>query len=350
MTTISNFISNNFEKCIFCNHKDSQQVQANIDGRAFLCPNCGYYEITGSLLRSSFSDEDLLNFFHKASAIAAERKLHGQDGFRLTTDNWKEFIADYPKSFIEKMDRTLVNLAYEANFEPIDVTLRNQDFSKLFIDNYDPFSESIPDFEPILSSLKETEMITYASVPDKVSKDKAYFIKLTVSGLKHIVELQKKYKDKYQAFIAMWFNGKTDVFKEATKKAIEAAGYKPEIVSEVHHNEFIMDKVTNLIDGSRFVIADLTSIPENENKSSGVRGGVYYEAGYAKGLGLPVIFTCNNDSHERVHFDLQQMNTILWRQEENGVLKTGNFDYVEYLTEHIIATVGRGPLFNDLQK
>ncbi len=47
-------------------------------------------------------------------------------------------------------------------------------------------------------------------------------------------------------------------------------------------------KLTKLVEGGfglRFMIADFT----------GHRGGVYFEAGFAHGLGIPVIWTCRED-------------------------------------------------------
>ncbi len=66
-----------------------------------------------------------------------------------------------------------------------------------------------------------------------------------------------------------------------------------------------MDRILARIRESRFVIADLTHN----------RGGVYYEAGFAEGLGIPVIYTCDADcldpeapKEKRVHFDCQHLN------------------------------------------
>ena len=340
MATIKDLIEENLHKCIFCQSQNSQELSPSIDGKEYTCSNCGSYQISATFLGCTYSDDVLLDFLKKAPAIAAERKLHGQDGFKLTTATWQDFLKDYPQDFIEKMDRALVKLAFESNWTPTQILLGHNDFGKLFIEYCISNNYEGPDFELMLKPLAAEGMITYNSTADMI-----YTVQLTVAGLKRAVELRNKHSNKHSAFIAMWFNNATDLFKEKTKEAIVAAGYKPEIVIEEHHNDFIMDKVINLINDSRFVIADLTSIPEQtKEKSSGVRGGVYYEAGYAKGLGRPVIFTCSNDSHSRVHFDLQQMNTILWHQNDNGVLMTGNFNYVEYLTERIIATVGKGPL------
>jgi hypothetical protein len=53
---------------------------------------------------------------------------------------------------------------------------------------------------------------------------------------------------------------------------------------------------------SRFVVADYT----------GHRGGVYFEAGFALGLGLIVIPTCRADEVPKLHFDIKHLNTLLW--------------------------------------
>ena len=107
----------------------------------------------------------------------------------------------------------------------------------------------------------------------------------------------------------------------------------------------IMDKIINFIDEARFVIADFTCIPEEQSDSGrpkcGVRGGVYYEAGYAKGLKLEVIHTCCINSQPRMHFDIQQKNTIFWKKEADGKITTNGQDYIEYLKQHIWATIGK---------
>ena len=81
------------------------------------------------------------------------------------------------------------------------------------------------------------------------------------------------------------------------------------------------------------MVADLT----------GYRGGVYWEAGFAFGLGLPVIYTCheqwlnsNKDlGIEGVHFDVSHRNMILWNDSEDGLNK-----FRDNLKNRIEAVVG----------
>jgi nucleoside 2-deoxyribosyltransferase len=54
---------------------------------------------------------------------------------------------------------------------------------------------------------------------------------------------------------------------------------------------------------SRYVIADFT----------GNRGGVYFEAGFAQGIGKPVIWLVDKADLGNVHFDTRQYNHIVYQ-------------------------------------
>jgi nucleoside 2-deoxyribosyltransferase len=44
--------------------------------------------------------------------------------------------------------------------------------------------------------------------------------------------------------------------------------------------------------------------------------GAYFEAGYAIGLNIPVIWCCR-DNDKDLHFDISQYNNILWKNKED---------------------------------
>ena len=67
---------------------------------------------------------------------------------------------------------------------------------------------------------------------------------------------------------------------------------------------------------------------------TGRRGGVYFEAGFALGLDLPVTWTCRKDDMQGLHFDIRQYNTIDWETREEPALR---------LQHRIEAAVGKGP-------
>jgi len=73
-----------------------------------------------------------------------------------------------------------------------------------------------------------------------------------------------------------------------------------------------MDFILSKIKSSRFIVAEI---------SSG-NLGVYYEAGYAMGKGLPVIAVAKEK--EKIHFDLQQFNTIFYKDLDDLEEKLSN--------------------------
>ncbi len=132
-----------------------------------------------------------------------------------------------------------------------------------------------------------------------------------------------------QGFVAMWFDKSLEAaFAQGFKPAIEEAGYAPYRVDQDHFLGKVDDRIIAAIRQSRFVVADFTCGAE------GARGGVYYEAGFAQGLGLPVIFTCRQDCFENVHFDTDHINHLIW---------TDPGDLRSKLQARIEATLGRGP-------
>jgi nucleoside 2-deoxyribosyltransferase len=127
-------------------------------------------------------------------------------------------------------------------------------------------------------------------------------------------------------FCAMWFSDDVKpLWTSAIEPAIRAAGYEPLRIDTKQHNGKIDDEIMASIRAARFVVADFT----------GNRGGVYYEAGFAHGLGLPVIFMCQEG--DDLHFDIRQYNCIFWKSDQLEVAQSR-------LKNRILATIGQGPL------
>ncbi len=132
-------------------------------------------------------------------------------------------------------------------------------------------------------------------------------VDITLLGWQRVEELRRR-PDSKQAFVAMSFK---DELREAWKKGIEPAlretGYDPLRIDNKEHNRKICDEIIAEIRRSGLLIADFT----------GHRGGVYFEAGYAMGLGITVIWTCREDDLKNAHFDTRQYNHIDWKTPED---------------------------------
>ncbi|MBZ0130582.1 MAG: hypothetical protein K8F59_15900 [Rhodobacteraceae bacterium] len=162
------------------------------------------------------------------------------------------------------------------------------------------------------------------------SKNTVHEMMLRPPGYARLAELEGYNAASKQAFVAMWFDETMkQVYDEGIAPAIRDAGYEPVRIDRKEHNNKIDDEIVAEIRRSRFVVSDFTQ------GASGARGGVYYEAGFAHGFNIPVIFTCRLDGLGKVHFDTRQYNHITW--ETPGELR-------ERLAKRISATLGDGPL------
>lgn len=115
-------------------------------------------------------------------------------------------------------------------------------------------------------------------------------------------------KDKYDC---------VDLVRKSTKIAIEKTGNEAYYVDLDVHNGNISDKIMEEIRNCKFLVADFTY----QNL------GVYYEVGYAKGIGKTVIYTCRADEFENIHFDIKQIQFVVWKDE---------VDYISKLEQQII--------------
>lgn len=151
---------------------------------------------------------------------------------------------------------------------------------------------------------------------------------ITPRGHQLLQELREGNPGSPIGFCAMWFKPELlALWSDAIEPAIRAAGYDPKRIDQHEHTNRIDDEIVAMIRRSRFVIADFT----------GQRGGVYFEAGYALGLGLRVIWTCREDYLKKVHFDTRQYNFLVWKQGDYA-------DLAKRLQNRIEATLGRGPI------
>ena len=152
----------------------------------------------------------------------------------------------------------------------------------------------------------------------------AFPVGITADGWDYLEQHERDFEERTQAFVAMSFSDDLKpIYEGPISRAIKEAGYKPYRVDAEPHSDRIDVKIIAEIKNSRFVVADVT-----EQKR-----GVYFEAGYALGLGLPVLWCVNKNDLDKVHFDTRQYNHIVWETEAD--LETGLYDF-------ICAIIGKG--------
>ena len=141
--------------------------------------------------------------------------------------------------------------------------------------------------------------------------DKVKVCNLTVAGYVRLAELEKTNVVSSKAFIAMQFNDSNlDAFvKDVVKPAVGEIGYDLVDMRDVAQAGVINNIMRAQIRDVAFAIVDLS----HDNP------GAYWEAGYAEGLGKPVIYICEKTKFEEesTHFDTNHCTTIPWSRDSD---------------------------------
>ena len=314
------------------------------DGRYVDSPRAGgKYFVTGTAV-SKLKAEDESTKARLTSWLIEQRNF-GVKYPEIDSDTIKSAKMRRPLSIGERTNRLLRYLA-DCEAAPgagfLHPVIENRNVSFLFclalIESEILYIQSM--IHVLNLKLQEREIQFYFSylkkkgwienIEESVPSGSIPQYRFTVEGYVRLAELEENRTSSSSAFVAMWFS---EEMNEAWRKGIEPgirdAGYKAVRVDHEPHNDRIDDRIIAEIRKSRFVVADFTQ------GRTGARGGVYYEAGFAHGLGIPVIFTCRQNKSKKVHFDTRQYNHIFWKEP---------IDLKQALTERIAATIGEGPI------
>jgi hypothetical protein len=128
---------------------------------------------------------------------------------------------------------------------------------------------------------------------------------ITGSGWRRIEQLRRAHIASRYAFLARKFANKDldRVYSQCLKPAVKQTGYDLQTVTQKagHIDAIIEDEIRRC----RFLIADLS----DDN------AGAYWEAGFAEGLGKPVIYICR-EGLKKTHFDTDHRQTVRWDLEK----------------------------------
>jgi hypothetical protein len=129
---------------------------------------------------------------------------------------------------------------------------------------------------------------------------------LTLYGWERYAALKQTQKDSRTAFMAMKFGDTelNDVVDRCFRPAVQRAGFDLHVLTDNQRAGLIDDQIRSALIAARFVVADLTH----------GSFGAYWEAGFADGRGLPVVYTCRRAEWDnaKTHFDTNHMTTVLW--------------------------------------
>lgn len=282
-----------------------------------ICSRCGEYIITGTALGMIRNAESSGNpHFTPRQVANISGWLKENPGFTVSSNNF-DFLKNIPTpSFHERCDKFLLKLESLTSYAGEKLEQNESWLAMAWAINVEELYE-------ILNYL-----ISSAFLIDHGSVIGTARVKIGPAGWARLETLRSVNRDSSQGFVAMWFDPQMQqIYEDAIFKGIRNAGFMPHRVDLREHNDKIDDEIVAQIRRSRFVLADFT----------GHRGGVYFEAGFAKGLGLEVIWTCREDHLDDLHFDIRQYNCITWKEDDL-------VSFSKRITYRIEAVLGRGPL------
>lgn len=312
----------------------------------------GKFEIDGTSI-------DELMHFSIAQKVAltdwlVKQRRMGVDCPTVELDVSKSFLSVSKISVIERMNRAIVWIGSWLH-TPGDKFCLGNDFTMVIMDvelkstsdRDAPYffaaigSEAVDDDEGILRLLHDAGYLRPSDGQTFKARSDLF---VTPSGWQKYAELAERDALGSQAFVAMWFGKSMDeAYENGFAAGILDAGYIPLRIDRVDHNNKIDDEIIAEIRRSKFLVADFTSELIERARPDGVpfkdtfaRGGVYFEAGFAKGLGKDVIWTVRQDVMEAgvLHFDTRQFAHIVWKDAA---------DLRSQLSKRISATLSDGP-------
>ncbi|MCH7592721.1 MAG: hypothetical protein IH989_08085 [Planctomycetes bacterium] len=330
------------QDCPLCDQSASHATDLASEVWRYECDRCGCFLLERNDEADFLQNERWQRIYprEKIGAVLREMQLMGRPKpfllFRKRSTYSNNFsnpvhiddlLALFPSTIPERIERSFCCLLRAKGSE-----LRaGQDieFSRNAWKGFVPFALDERELKYFLDALSEYGWISHKAT------ENYHLARITPKGWEKYHELTASHSDaRNPVFVAMWFGKKPGVdrsvemkalFEGVIKPACLRAGWDAVRADSREHNEPIMGKVLDGIRKAPFVIAELT-----DNNA-----GVFYEAGFALGLGKEVIYCRHTD--QRVHFDVSAINQVVWK--DNG-------DLAKRLYDRILETQEEGPFVN----
>jgi hypothetical protein len=298
--------------CILCGNNKATEIQVldheKVNQSKVKCERCGSYLYNGFGEAPPQVSEEIRPLLHLLSGLCRHQWDDAKNPFILTKEHLrdydiflKEVISLVPTDIPGKAQALLRTIASHSKFPGYSVGFSlGNDYPLAYCLNTEEFRYYLKHLEGLglISLRKEAYQNGNMRIPTC----------LTPAGWDRLTGEAGR-EGSNQCFVAMWFH---ESMEEAFGKGIKPladpkeTGFSMYRVDKKEFNDKIDDKILAEIKASRFMIADVT----------GHRQAVYFEAGYAKGLGLPVIWCCHKEAIEKCSFDTRQYHHIVWETPE----------------------------------
>jgi len=298
-------------KCPICGRADAEilfklEITNPDNSKTYCnCPRCFEFVIVNN--RSDLARNPEESKLKPYLAFYLRRHQSGVQP-QITISNWKELaLAEKAVTVPQKLERLLQLIADRTEVPGEAVHIDREIDAPLFN------ALSANEVNYLLKSLQDSQFVD-------LSADIA--AKMKVKGWQQLMPSPGSGGIPGTCFVAMSFDpALNSVFDEAIYPAAKDCGFEANRIDKKPTNGDINDHILAEIKKSQFVIADFTRHSP----------GVYFEAGFARGLGREVIWCCQEtDFKGRSHFDVNHYGHILW---------SNNADLKRQLTERILVTI-----------
>lgn len=277
--------------CLLCQNKKAlRQTEGRRDFYWFDCPACGSYGVSRTLdaVMNGSGGANYKQNAYIASGLARELAETNMKAPEFTTDNFGELISRYPVPDVTdvhaKTEKLLARICEKTDHFGQGVKLEYETDYPL------AYGKNKNEFEALLGLLGEEKLIQ--RIERRADGVRVDTVVVTAAGWSLVRSLKSKNLESEQGFVAIWFNDEMNESIASIERAITDAGFKPLCIRSEHFKDKIMDKALSEIRKSRFIVVDLT----------GVRSSVFFEAGFAFGLGIEAFYVYKADVTKGLEF------------------------------------------------
>lgn len=295
------------EKCPICDLPLEDKGSPG-DSYQYRCMRCGAFQLSGTLKATLGYEFSSANDIKRAVLSHAVRMMQrGTEWPMLNSHTCKQILkqSSLPKP-AEQAQNLILWLGQAAEASDSEVVERCEALQAI-IGGRKPESVYY-----VASHLANRNFISYDRTDSAESTPPLKF-QMKFDGWEYFDHLQSESSDSRIAFMAMKFGDEelNSVVENIFRKAVAKTGFELRILTDVPKAGLIDDRLRVEIRRSRFLIADVT----HNNP------GAYWEAGFAEGLGKPVIYTCKQEAFEAgaSHFDTNHHLTVMWHEDVDQV-------------------------------
>ncbi len=299
------------KECIVCESPAKEKLTSG-DWLRFECPRCGLFEMTGTARGMT---QGLLTPLSAAILSHTIRKMQKGDSVpRVSSDliEWLRKNGRLPNT--SEQIRNLIQWMGDNSSTGQLHTIHYADFRSII------GVENTSSVIYLLSALVDKGLLDLPPPMLRILQENAgeniSHIALSVAGWEKYESLQKETTGSRTIFMAMQYGDPqlNSVMETCFKPSVHATGFELVLLNDPQRQSagLIDDRLRVEIRNSRMLIADMT----HNNP------GAYWEAGYAEGLGKPVIYTCEHgifhDKKTTPHFDTNHHLTVIWKNDSLG--------------------------------